>query len=160
MKTCFVTVEEIRPLRNQVLRPGRPIETVYYPCDQLQDCFHVGVKTENKVIATATFYPDILSKEYQKFLPPSLRQFDSTPKVYRLRGMASDPNYRGKGLGKLVLNFAYEELIRRNTPYIWCNARVVAIGFYEKLGYQIIGEEFQIPDIGGHFIAYKNLTQN
>jgi hypothetical protein len=35
---------------------------------------------------------------------------------------------------------------------VWCNARTPAVGFYEKLGFSTIGEEFELPPIGPHYL--------
>ena len=40
---------------------------------------------------------------------------------------------------------------------VWCNARINAVAFYKKEGFKIIGDEFEIPDIGPHFLMAKNL---
>jgi hypothetical protein len=38
---------------------------------------------------------------------------------------------------------------------IWFNARVEAVGFYEKMGYQKTGNLFEIPDVGVHILMFK-----
>jgi ribosomal protein S18 acetylase RimI-like enzyme len=49
-----------------------------------------------------------------------------------------------------------ETYLKKENQYtIWFNARIIAIGFYEKLGYVKIGEPFEIDTIGIHYIMYK-----
>ncbi len=33
---------------------------------------------------------------------------------------------------------------------VWCNARVVAVPFYAKQGWEIVSEVFDIPTVGPH----------
>ena len=72
--------------------------------------------------------------------------------------MATHPDHAGKGQGAAIINFAVNELSSQNASYIWCNARKIAIGFYEKLGFSIISAEFDIPGIGPHVNMIKHLS--
>ena len=74
----------------------------------------------------------------------------------RLRQMAVQDNLQGKGIGASMMNFA--ENIARDNGYkkIVMHARKTAIGFYEKLGYTVIGSEFVEVSIP-HFIMEKRL---
>ena len=77
-------------------------------------------------------------------------------KTVRLRQMAVMNNLRGKGIGRALMNFA--ENIARDLGYrtITMHARKTAIGFYEKLGYGVVGEEFFEVTIP-HFEMQKEL---
>lgn len=74
----------------------------------------------------------------------------------RLRQMAVQDNLQGKGIGASMMNFA--ENIARDNGYkkMVMHARKTAIGFYEKLGYTVIGSEFIEVSIP-HFIMEKRL---
>jgi GNAT superfamily N-acetyltransferase len=78
------------------------------------------------------------------------------PGNVRLRQMAVIPGLQGKGIGRVLMQFA--ENIARDRCYIkiTMHARKSAVGFYEKLGYNVTGEEFQEVTIP-HFIMEKNL---
>ena len=74
----------------------------------------------------------------------------------RLRQMAVQNNLQGKGIGASMMNFA--EHVARDAGYkkLIMHARKSAIGFYEKFGYKVLGDEFieiSIP----HFIMEKKL---
>ena len=76
----------------------------------------------------------------------------------RLRQMAVQNNLQGKGIGASMMNFA--ENVARDAGYkiLIMHARKTAIGFYEKFGYKVSGDEFielSIP----HYIMEKKLTQ-
>jgi len=74
----------------------------------------------------------------------------------KLRQMAVHENVQGKGLGAAILNFA--ENIARDKGYktIFMHARETAVGFYEKLGYQINSEVFNEVNIP-HYVMEKTL---
>ncbi len=74
----------------------------------------------------------------------------------RLRQMAVQNNFQGKGIGASLMNFA--ENVARDHGYkrIIMHARKTATGFYEKLGYTVTGKEFieiSIP----HVVMEKKL---
>lgn len=76
--------------------------------------------------------------------------------VVRMRQMAVQNNLQGKGVGASLMNFA--ENIARDNGYkkMVMHARKTAVGFYEKLGYNQIGNEFVEVSIP-HFIMEKKL---
>lgn len=61
---------------------------------------------------------------------------------YKLRQMAVSQKMQRLGIGAVMLQFA--ENLAHDARYdtIILNARTTAIGFYEKMGYAIHGEEF------------------
>jgi predicted GNAT family N-acyltransferase len=63
-------------------------------------------------------------------------------RTMRLRQMAVPNNLQGKGVGRALMNFA--ENISRDLGYrkITMHARKNNVGFYEKFGYKISGDEF------------------
>ena len=74
----------------------------------------------------------------------------------RLRQMAVPNNMQGKGIGRALMVFA--ENIARDLGYkvLLMHARKTAAGFYEKLGYNITGNEFEEVTIP-HYVMEKNL---
>jgi GNAT superfamily N-acetyltransferase len=77
-------------------------------------------------------------------------------KTVRLRQMAVLSGLQGKGFGRVLMQFA--ENIARDRGYkkITMHARKTATGFYGKLGYKIMGDEFQEISIP-HYIMEKEL---
>ncbi|HVF81049.1 MAG TPA: GNAT family N-acetyltransferase [Flavisolibacter sp.] len=74
----------------------------------------------------------------------------------RLRQMAVVNDVQGKGIGRALMQFA-ENLARdRGYKRITMHARKNAVGFYEKLGYKKIGEEFEEITIP-HYVMEKEL---
>jgi len=81
---------------------------------------------------------------------------DSGNKVVRLRQMAVLSGLQGKGLGRVLMQFAENIARDRGFKKLSMHARKTAAGFYEKLGYRISGEEFVEVTIP-HFIMEKDL---
>ena len=61
----------------------------------------------------------------------------------RLRQMAVVSGLQGKGIGRVIMNFAENVARDRGYKVLHMHARKSAVGFYEKLGYQIVGDEFE-----------------
>ena len=77
-------------------------------------------------------------------------------KCLRLRQMAVQNNLQGKGIGASMMNFA--ETVARDKGYkkLIMHARKNVLGFYEKLGYKAVGDEFIEVTIP-HFVMEKSL---
>ena len=68
-----------------------------------------------------------------------------------------DPSAWGQGAGRALLA-ALEERARASGPRLmWCNARVPAAPFYERLGWSIVSERFEIPTAGPHVKMNKRV---
>ena len=78
------------------------------------------------------------------------------PSTVRLRQMVVISGLQGKGIGRVLLQFA--ENIARDRGYkkIIMHARKSAVGFYEKLGYNVVGDEFEEVTIP-HYVMEKKL---
>ena len=77
-------------------------------------------------------------------------------KCLRLRQMAVQNNLQGKGIGASMMNFA--ETVARDKGYkkLVMHARKTVMGFYEKLGYKAVGDEFTEVTIP-HFVMERSL---
>jgi N-acetylglutamate synthase-like GNAT family acetyltransferase len=77
-------------------------------------------------------------------------------KTVRLRQMAVIDGLQGKGIGRSLMNYA--ENIARDMGYqtLCMHARKTAVGFYEKIGYQIVSKEFSEVNIP-HYMMEKKL---
>lgn len=80
----------------------------------------------------------------------------TAPQTVKLRQMAVTSGLQGKGIGRVLLNFA--ENVARDKGYrkMTMHARKNALGFYEKLGYKVVGDEF-IEVTLPHFAMEKEL---
>ena len=151
MEIKLVSAPETHELRNRVLRPGRPVEVVDYPQDRLPSAFHLGAFIDGEHAGTASFYnlPNELALAAAENPPAE--------ELWQLRGMGSAPEYKGRGIGTAMLERAYPELTARGGTVLWCNARVVALEFYRKMGFLVLGDEFMVPDIGPHYVMWRRV---
>lgn len=76
----------------------------------------------------------------------------------RLRQMAVLSGFQGKGIGRVLMQFAENVARDRGFKKLTMHARESAIGFYEKLGYRKVGERFDEVTIP-HFMMEKDLNQ-
>lgn len=140
----LVSAQELYPIRQKILRPGLPLESVQFEGDLAQESFHVGAYLNKKLIGAASFVPE----KHAELLAKS---------PFRLRGMAVDSEFQGNGAGKQILFFAESLLQQKNADLLWFNARENAFSFYKKQGYQFWNELFDIPGVGPHKVMYKFL---
>lgn len=76
--------------------------------------------------------------------------------VIQLRQMAVNSGLQGKGIGRVLMSFAENVARDRGYRKMIMNARKTAMGFYEKLGYMKVGDEFLEVTIP-HYVMEKNL---
>ena len=73
----------------------------------------------------------------------------------RIRGMAVDPSYRNRGIGSSLVGMLQDHASELNTG-IWCNARIKAMTMYQRKGFEITSELFDIEHIGMHYQMHWN----
>jgi GNAT superfamily N-acetyltransferase len=77
--------------------------------------------------------------------------------------MASEPALQGQGLGGRVLEFGVDEVARRlgaagsESATVWCSGRTGAQRFYERHGFAPIGELYETPGTGPHFVFWRQM---
>lgn len=112
-----------------------------------------------------TISPEELEREKENMLIGAFEDEDmlgccmlveETPDTVRLRQMAVLNDLQGKGIGRALMNFA--ENIARDRGYkkLSMHARKNVVGFYEKMGYKVSGDEFIEVTIP-HFVMVKKL---
>lgn len=141
-----ITADEVLPLRSRVLRNGLPPSACRFETDRLSTTFHMGYFLADDTLVS------VLSCQLE-----SLEGYEGVG--YRLRGMATDTDSRGKGYGSRLLQHTIVYLSAEiQADYLWCNARRAAYGFYRNLGFQILSDEFEIPGIGPHRVMSLGLA--
>lgn len=141
-----IGLNETYVVRHPVLREGKPISSCAFEGDDLDSTIHIGAFHHNDLIAVTTFMKNG-------------HQIHLFKNAYQLRGMAVIQNYQGKGVGKILLNFGETSLVEKQVSILWMNAREKAVPFYKKLGFKVIGNVFDIPEIGNHYVMFKKLKQ-
>ncbi len=136
-----ISATDTYQLRHQVLRPNQTLKDCKYPLDFEELSLHLGAFVNNKLISVGSFY-------YER------NDAFSDNDQYRLRGMATNPEYRSLGAGSKIMQHAIDNLGERNSDVLWCNARITVSDFYKKLGMKEHGEVFEIEPIGPHKLMY------
>ncbi len=142
MEVKQIEAKDTYKIRNIVLRPNQDISKCIFDGDESDMSFHLGAYIDNELASVASFYME----NSEKF---------ENPYQYRLRGMATLPEYQGQGLSRSLLQTAFNLIKRNNVDLLWCNARITAEGFYENCGFTTNGDYFEIPEIGKHIVMSR-----
>ncbi len=146
MKVLRLNASDTYPIRQQVLIPDHDPKKVKFEFDDDDDIsFHLGAFEDSKLVSVASFFYErnTLFKDQHQ---------------YQLRGMATLPEYQGRGLSSELLNMAFPIIKQNFCTLLWCNARTTAVGYYEKVGFKKFDENvFEIEGIGPHILMYKNI---
>jgi ribosomal protein S18 acetylase RimI-like enzyme len=112
-----------------------------------------------------SFTPEDLEKEKDNMLIGAFEDermlgccmlVEEQPDIVRLRQMAVLNDLQGKGIGRALMNFAENIARDRGYKIIRMHARNNSVGFYEKVGYKVKGDQFieiTIP----HYVMEKEL---
>ena len=112
-----------------------------------------------------TFTPEELEKEKQNLHIAAYEDdqmlgccmlVEEEPQTVRLRQMAVLNDLQGKGIGRALMNFAENIARDRGYKIVRMHARNNSVGFYEKVGYKIKGDQFIEVTIP-HFVMEKEL---
>ena len=73
---------------------------------------------------------------------------------YKLERFAVLESYRGQGVGAALVKFVMKQLGQDRSIYL--NSQMVALPFYEKLGFEAIGEVFYEANIPHRKMVYEH----
>jgi GNAT superfamily N-acetyltransferase len=143
---CRVSIDVIIDLRYRMLRAGSPKEAANFPGDDDASTWHIGLfhpfndGIDAPVVTCASF----MLNSYKEQL------------AWQLRGMCTEAAHQSNGFGGRLLSCA-EAAILKSSPVrlFWCNARVPAIPFYQREGWIVDSEVFDIPTAGPHRKLFK-----
>ena len=120
-------------LRYEVLRVGLPRGTEHYP----------GIDEDPRTTFLCAYEEDVL-------VGCSTLQVDEKEGCkFRIRGMAVSAEHRNKGVGTLIVK-GLQDYAKKRDSGIWCNARIRAIPVYERCGFVVISDVYDIEGIGPH----------
>jgi len=134
-------VDEVGPevtyeLRGAVLRPDGG--EITWAGDEDAATFHLAASVDGRIVGVVRFSP----------APCPWRPLAAAP--WQLRGMATEPDVRGSGVGRVLLADGLRRVAERGGDVVWCDARTTAAGFYERMGFTVVTDEFDKPGIGPH----------
>lgn len=139
MRVLHISASDTLSLRQKVLRPGRPFEKCIFINDNHEKTLHLGVIVDEDIVGIGSLFYTTTEKLCSTY-------------TLQIRGMATCPNYRKKGVGKMLLTYMIDYAINTNGSNMWCNARESAVGFYRRAGFLKIGQKFEIEGIGPHYL--------
>ena len=64
------------------------------------------------------------------------------PGEYKIERMTTEKDYRGKGIGKKLIEYLLGEIKKHKPNKIWLNSQVQAQKFYENCGFKAVGKPF------------------
>jgi ribosomal protein S18 acetylase RimI-like enzyme len=143
LRVSQILPEQTRALRHLVLWPHiEKSEDCVIDIDTREDAIHLAAFDGERIVSIG-----------------SLFQMDSAKidfkQQYRLRAMATHPDYRGMNAGRILVEYALDHLNTRGVQVLWCDAREIAVGFYESIGFEKLPEKYDIPKIGPHYFMWK-----
>jgi GNAT superfamily N-acetyltransferase len=131
-----VEVAEVRPLRAAILRGGGELETAVWPGDDDPRAGHYAVRDSGgEIVAVGSVVLE----------GPG----------WRVRGMATAPEARGRGLGSIILAALLAHARDHGDGTVWCNARPRAMPLYERAGFVPVGDPWDEPGLGPHHRMVK-----
>ncbi len=139
-------IDEILGLRHAVLRPGCPPEDAHFLADDAVDTVHFGAFSSGRNVACLSLITSAYRPDHGSEIP-----------AWQLRGMAVVASLRNQGLGGQLLEFAAAHLDARP---MWCNARLRAIPFYLRHGFEVVSEIFDVPTVGPHRKLLRRSTES
>lgn len=126
-------------IRRKILRDNDPLVSVEFDGDFNETTIHLGCFKDDELCGILTLI------ELEKG-------------IFQMRGMAVLEEHQGKGVGREIIEFTEELLNENQIQKIVLNARIKAVGFYQKLGYEVVSDEFEIPTVGIHLKMEKKLN--
>jgi len=144
VKIAAITAEQTRPLRHLVLRPTQPAEATEYAGDHAADTRHLGAFDDGRLVGMASLYRKARG--------------GGPADGWRLRGMATALEDRRRGAGRALLDACRDHVASSGGSELWCNARIVARDFYLAAGFEPVGDEFDVEDIGPHVVMRADIT--
>ncbi len=148
-----VDPEDTYTLRQQVLRPHQSIAEVGFAGDDDPDTGHFAVFSE---LGDARGIVGVVTVLRQF---PTAQSADDPESWWRMRGMATAENWRGRGVGSALVAAALAHVVAHHGTVLWCYARIAAVAFYRKAGFAVTGEVWDEPALGPHVAMSRRVAR-
>lgn len=137
IRVVELTAVQTHDLRRSLLRDGTASDRVEFEGDDDPTTFHLGAVLDDglgdglgdRLVSISTW----MSRRY-----PDLPQHPG----HQLRGMATVPAARGTGVSAELLRAGLDRCTRAGSSLVWARARVAALAFYERHGFETHGPEY------------------
>ena len=126
----MLEIKEIQPsetldLRHRILSPNKSVNLIILAEDDAGQ--HFGLFQSEKIVSVISLFVENDNAQFRKF--------------------ATETTEQHKGYGSILLNYVIEESVKNNVTNLWCNARLTALRFYEKFGFEVVSEKWIKNDI-------------
>lgn len=91
-------------------------------------------------------------------VPAACRWRPEAARPWQLRAMATAIGWRGRGVGAPAVAAVVDHIRAEGGDLLWCNARLGARTFYERAGFAIEGDQFDVTGIGPHLPMARLVT--
>ncbi len=92
--------------------------------------------------------------DFEKKLQGVVSGYSTSSDYYRSRGLWVSPDYRQKGVGRLLMSQLMTHARQEGHAYIWTMARHSSVGFYQKAGFETYKQTDQY-EFGPHYLMEK-----
>lgn len=121
----MLEIKEIKPsetldLRHRILSPNKSVDSIILTEDDVGQ--HFGIFQSEKLVSVISLFVENDNAQFRKF--------------------ATETTEQNKGYGSILLNHIIEESLKNNIKNLWCNARMSALKFYEKFGFEVVSEKW------------------
>ncbi len=141
-----IAAVETHDLRRRVLRDGSAGAVVVWDGDDADGTLHLGIEFDGEIVAISTWL-DVPQPD------------GDADRAVQLRGMAVDPDLGPRGFGTRLVVVGCDRAHRHGARVVWAHARVTALGFYERLGFEVVGPVFETAATGlPHRLVRRDLA--
>ncbi len=133
MNLIFISPQDVdlywkaAQLRSEIFYPDQVYSKDWFRerlCDELEDgSFHVVIEDEGAVLAYG-------------------RLSQTGEGKCRISQMVVRKEWQNRGLGRRIFEVLLEKAKEMGWKFVWLNARIHAVGFYEKFGFTVVSDEF------------------
>nr|WP_269448577.1 GNAT family N-acetyltransferase [Metabacillus kandeliae] len=124
--------------------PSASLEDCRYLGDDHKETMHIGAFAKEQLVGTASFY-----KEHNAKLKGG--------NMYRLQGLAIDPEHRNELRGQTLILFGENLLAQKEIHILWCKTRASNLPYYEHLGFKDSGERYNHAEKGLQVLMVKHI---
>ncbi len=139
---------ETRRLRQRILRPHQALQEMWMPGQDHPAAGFYAATAANRVVAVGAILPSPKPPD-----PGALQSLDDAAgrdDLWRVRGMATEPERRGHGLGSMVLDALVRHARRAGARGVWASVRLPARSLYRRAGFVEISDVYEPEHIGPH----------
>ena len=134
---CSAAYKESVALRDEVLRKPLGLKFTDEELEQEHTHYHLACQQEGEIVGCLILVPNSAVEA-------------------KMRQVAVAPHMQGQGVGSALTEFAEEFARERGFKVVTLHARLTAVPFYERCGYERIGGQFEEVTIP-HWAMRKQL---